>query len=127
MRLLMPIFGIFLLAACATSVNTAYITQMNGYTGLTERELIDEMGTPDKSYSLDNYTKVVTYVQTHAYRSSGGFDVCMGGFNSPFGYSACQGASPGRYINEYCEVNFNIFHGKVDGWSQKGNDCPRIK
>lgn len=116
------------LAACATEIDTKYVTAMDSYVGQSETRLIEGMGVPDKVYKLDRGTKVVTYTsKAQRYVGGPGFDMCLGGFDNHFGYSACRGNYPSRIIPEYCDINFNIAGGKVTSWSQKGNSCPRVR
>lgn len=122
-----------LLAACATEINTKHIARMESFIGRPEKEVIMEWGVPDKTYQLDNRTKVISYRQTSYYNDGGsgfGVSTCAGSFpGSGIGYGGCIDPlpRPTRTYEYSCEYSFNIVEGKAVGWFQNGNSCPRIR
>lgn len=118
----------FLLAACATAPDTARIERMNSYIGQSERQVISDFGVPDKVYEVDRGMKMITYTtRRQSFPEGPGFDTCIGGRGGHFGYSNCFGGYPSRIRYEYCDLNFRLSRGKVEGWTQNGSACPRIR
>lgn len=118
------------LAGCATPVDTAHITRMDGFIGKPEREVIYAWGAPDKAYPLDGKTKVISYVRgtRRIIRDHSSFQTCAGGLSPSLGYTNCFGGFPSaETVTYYCEYSFQVERGRVTGWFQNGNDCPRIK
>lgn len=124
------IITVFILSACATQIDQGYVNRMDSFIGKPEAFLIDRMGVPDKSYKIDNGPKLATYtrVTEREVRSPGGFGMssCIGQYGK-FGYGACADTSPTRIYTFFCDVTFTIDHGRIKGWRQAGNDCPRIE
>jgi hypothetical protein len=118
------------LAGCATPVDNAYIARMNGLVGQSERDLISAWGVPDKTYQLDNGTRVLTYARGSTRLIGSGFSTsaCAGGAWPSLGYNSCLGGFPEmQSVTYYCDYSFNVSRGRVQGWFQNGNDCPRIQ
>jgi hypothetical protein len=118
------------LAACAATIDTAHIARMDSFIGKPERELIYAWGTPDKSYALDGKTKVVSYARgtQRIIRDHASFSTCAGGLSPSFGYTNCFGGFPSaETVTYYCEYSFQVERGRITGWFQNGNDCPRVK
>lgn len=132
-KFILSIFAVLLLAACATEINTKHISRMESFIGQSEKQVIMSWGVPDKTYALDNKTKVITYRDTDYYNDGGsgfGMSTCAGSFpGRGIGYGGCIDPipRPTRTYERTCEYSFNIVEGKAVGWFQNGNSCPRIK
>ena len=117
-----------LLSACAAQIDDVYLARMNGMIGQSEKDLINAWGVPDKSYQMNDGTKIVTYTRASDYASSNGFTgaACMGGIPGSIGIGTCVGG-PSHIMRYYCDVNFKLAQGRINDWSQQGNNCPRIR
>lgn len=128
---ILALLAALFLSACAAEINTAHISKMESFMGRPEKDVIMAFGVPDKTYQLDNRTKVIAYRTERFYsdNSGFGFSTCAGSFPGRFGYSGCIDPIPSRTRTyaTICELSFNIVGGKAVGWFQNGNSCPRIR
>lgn len=121
-----------LLSACAAKVDTAHIAKMDSFIGSSEKQIIQAWGVPDKSYTIDRRTKVISYRKQTFYNDGGsgfGMTTCAGSVGRGIGYSGCidPWSRPSRTYSYVCDMNFNIVGGKATSWFQNGNGCPRIQ
>lgn len=122
---------LFVGACAAGQIDDVHLARMSGMIGLTEKELIDGWGVPDRQYVMDDRTKIATYTKSTDYAAAeGGFGVssCIGTASPGIAYGTCLGApSSTRMRHYFCDLNFKIVRGRIASWSQQGNDCPRIQ
>ncbi|MEZ0261201.1 MAG: hypothetical protein ACAH80_09335 [Alphaproteobacteria bacterium] len=121
MRNIIAVFTVLLLASCATG--PSYKEKTAGWKGATEKELVTAWGVPDKTYQLDNRTKMLAYVKRRkVFYPGSGFNTCFGS-RAGVGYVGnCFGGYPERETRD-CETTFMITNGRVTNTGFKGNAC----
>lgn len=104
---------LFTLAGCTTT-SQPKTTQ---YTGITEIELVREMGTPHRHYSVGD-SRFLTYEYRERKVLSGVHSTSM------MGLPPLMTGAPGRVVHRYCVTTFEVAGGKVVDWKADGNACP---
>jgi len=115
------------LAGCATPIDQEHIAHMNSYIGKTDSDLIVAWGTPDKTYKSDSGAKILTWRRGQQVVTGGGFSTCTGTAGGGTLFTQCMNPFPPEATTYYCEFSFNITGGRVKGWFENGNNCPRVK
>lgn len=118
MKKIYLILCFFFLAGCATEAN--FRAAMNQSLGISERELINRLGVPHKTYQLEQ-TKYLTYSYSASYYVPQNYQTNVYGYGN---YATAYTNSYGGYsINRTCSVTFTIERGIVVNWRSEGNDC----
>lgn len=120
-------FLMFLMASCS-HINGAisYQENLQQWVGMPEISLYDSWGTPSSVWTIDEETKVVTYVtssnkpingETNPYNGVGVDDNGIPQEN--FGESLWDDQN----TNYYCKTSFTITEGEVVNFNFNGDDC----
>lgn len=122
MRNILAMFAVLLLVACAAG--PTYKEKTAGWQGATEKELVTAWGVPDKTYQVDNRTRMLAYVKRrHVSYPNSGFHTCFGS-RAGVGYVGnCFGGYPETHETRDCETTFMVTNGKVTNVGYKGNAC----
>ena len=96
MKKIMPWFLLFLLSACCSSER--YKSILDGRIGMSEEELIQEIGNPSSVYDTKNKRSL-------EYNYS----------NMSCNQYGCS--------NNWCTTQYILNKGKVEYWKYNGNDC----
>jgi len=109
------ILGLFLISGCAS---TEKVAEMESIKGVSELELVREMGAPERTYVVGDH-KFLTYTsrRTKILRGVQGVAHMM---DAP----AMMTGAPSRVIHKYCITTFEVAAGHVVDWRAQGNDCP---
>lgn len=107
-----------LLAGCATEAGLQAI--LNTRMGLSEKQLIDQIGVPHKTHQLDN-TKYYTYEYSSSYYVPRNSSTNIYGYGN---YATAYTNSYGGYtVNSHCSITYTIENGTVTNWRYQGNGC----
>lgn len=118
MKKIYAILNFLFLGGCATETGLQAI--LNTRMGLSEKQLIDEIGVPHKTYQLDN-TKYYTYEYSSSYYVPTNSSTNVYGYGN---YATSYTHSYGRYtVNSNCSITYTIENGTVTNWRYQGNDC----
>ncbi|MDY0009114.1 MAG: hypothetical protein RBS08_05365 [Bdellovibrionales bacterium] len=120
--LIAALFCLFL-AGCSGSSALRNAERMQGFIGQSEENVIKAFGVPDKTYTLESGTKIISYDESYERYDPPTSTVCVGSFPGRYGMGSCMGG-PSRRVNLSCERSFHMRKGKVVDWSQHGNNCP---
>ena len=128
------------LAGCATSAK--FTEKMNGFVGKPEVAVISTYGAPDRSYGLQDGSRVIQYTKDRRVMLPGAVTTTPVRTNTTGNLTLNQGMTqtngtynqqsttyvqqqgPGTSIRFSCTVIFTIdSSGVVKSWSSNGNDC----
>lgn len=114
--LVLVFLALSLLAACQSTQQKEqeFLKQVSSWKGKSEKDLINQLGTPNRTYELSG-TKYITYASLN-YQTTSLY--CTNSFTG--GRVSCNG---GEVLTLTCEVTFNIEKGIITGGSYKGNNC----
>lgn len=118
MKKLFSIWCLLLLIACATEAN--FQASLNKTMGWSERQLVDKLGIPHRTYQLEN----VKYF-TYEYSASRYVPQNQSSYINGYGnYATANTYSYGGYtVRNFCNVTFMIERGVVVNWKYEGNGC----
>lgn len=91
--------------------------KLDMYAGLSEIELIREMGTPHRHYVVGD-SRFLTYEYQEQKVLKGMPSVSM------MGMPPLMTGAPSRVVHRYCVTTFEVAGGKVVDWRAEGNACP---
>ena len=122
---LISLAAVLLLGGC---VSEAQINaELSRHIGQSEMQLVREMGVPNRHYQTEGHT-FLAYIK--GYESINGFS---GGLGYPFGYGwggygyGFGWPGPVDYsantMHYYCETDFDVYQGRVVGFSRHGDGC----
>jgi hypothetical protein len=120
MKLLLNIFIVFILSACATTEK--YEAILNTWVGHSINTLIDSWGYPTNSFEGPNGNKVYVYNNSASYtlptQTYSNYNVYG---NSVYGNATTTG---GQTINYSCQTFFEVNSSNIIiNWRWKGNSC----
>lgn len=127
--LLVLIIGIFL-SGCATTAN--YERRLNTWLGHNADELVMSWGPPDRSYTLNDGSKVIEYARGHNVTipfttTNPTTTQHFGTFGStPYsGFSTgTQTTTTYHTFNQWCNTRFTVSpQGIIRNWTWEGNHC----
>lgn len=111
-------FSFILIAGCATEAKFQAI--LNTTMGLSEKQLVDKLGIPHRTYQL-GATKYLTYEYSSSYYVPQNQSTYINGYGN---YATANTYSYGGYtVNSRCNVTFTIERGVVVNWRYEGNGC----
>ncbi len=115
---------ILMLAGCATRPTTAdYDAVLNTWVGQSERDLVLRWGIPDREYSVDPRTRLISYKSQRKVHYPGSYPTCFGHpRRDPF-MTNCTGGIPPTVEYLTCETTFTSISGKITSWRRTGNNC----
>lgn len=87
------------------------------YAGISEIELIRELGTPHRHYTAGD-SRFLTYEFQERKVLKGVHPTSM------MGLPPLMTGAPSRIIHRYCTTTFEVIDGKVVDWRADGNACP---
>ena len=106
------------LAACADPAAIArHTARMNAYVGLSETELVRQLGVPSRSVDSDGHRFLAYSTSQVDIWPSSPF---MGFRHYGYGYG---GGFPPQVVQWRCDTTFELVAGQVISWSQRGNNC----
>ena len=117
------LLGAVLLSGCVNyeKEREAYLTSM---VGLSEAELIQRMGVPQRTYEANGHKFLAYEHQSESYISDGGMG--MGGFGmmgmGPYDFGEPSFDS-GEVDVSTCQTVFDVVKGVVQNFSRHGDGC----
>lgn len=120
LSLLATLWLIVLSAGCATTAQ--YDRALNALVGLSEAELVQQLGRPNRSYDSGGFRYLVYESRDTAYipGTANGYQTMGQGVHER---RMAIGGSPDTTIEATCTTTFEIDQAKVVAWSHKGNYC----
>lgn len=103
---------LFGLAGCGSTKKP----KLDLYAGLSEIELIREMGTPHRHYTVGD-SRFLTYEYQERKVLKGIHPTNM------MGLPPLMTGAPTRVVHRYCVTTFEVAGGKVVDWRADGNAC----
>lgn len=104
---------LFAIAGCSTTSQP----KGNQYTGITEIELVRQMGTPHRHYSVGD-SRFLTYEFQERKVLQGVHTTSL------IGLPPLMTGAPNRVVHRYCVTTFEVNGGTVVDWKADGNACP---
>jgi hypothetical protein len=112
--LIYGIVGLLFIAGCA---GRGQGTHPVSFSGVSEIELVRELGAPDRSYAVGDH-KFLTYTRNRVQVLKGMQSTQL--LDAP----PLMTGAPSRIVRKYCITTFEVAEGKVLDWKAQGNDCP---
>jgi hypothetical protein len=121
-----PLLAALALAACATPAG--FDARMQGFVGLTEGDLVQQIGVPDGDFTAPDGRRFLQYERlgTAAPVAAPTIGLGVGGFGwrGGFGSGVGIGASyPAFTLPPPCSVTFEILAARVASFSRRGTGC----
>ena len=115
-------FGLIVLSACGHFMlpKTRFETKYNAMLGMSEAELVQTLGIPQKTYQVNN-VKLLLYTDQKVYVTPQTQTTSFDGF-SPY-MQATTTTRGGYLVNRFCDVTFSLQNGYVVNWKYDGNAC----
>lgn len=104
---------LFAIVGCGTAKQP----KLDLYAGLSEIELVRQMGTPHRHYAVGE-SRFLTYEYQERKELKGVHPTSM------MGLPPLMTGAPSRVVHRYCVTTFEVAGGKVVDWRAEGNACP---
>ncbi len=124
-KLCLSLGVLLLLGGCVSEAEIN--AKLARHIGQSEADLVREMGVPNRHYQTEGHTflaYVKGYESTNGFSDNFGypFGYGWGGYGYGFGWGGPMDYSADT-VHYYCETDFDVFQGRVIGFSRHGNDC----